>query len=165
MTQLIEKLQSGQRVYLSGLETNPVLMRQLETLLCDPPYLWFFGEKKTFPQMNLALVWPEGRKMASNVWKQYLNQCAPPKEEDDLPESMEQEPPAPWVGELHDALDRLTTLIPGQPSVLDTQALREKVAIQVRIEHSLDGIQDSLPQPHHLRKAINSVFSQGIPWF
>ena len=76
LTHLVDCLRNGTPVCLSGLQSNPVLLCQLETLLCSPPHLTLFGQRETFPNMRLTITWPKDRTMPSPLWQAYANSFA-----------------------------------------------------------------------------------------
>lgn len=158
LTQLIQCLRDGTPVCLSGLQSNPVLLRQLETLLCSPPYLVLFGQRETFPDMRLTITWPESRTMPSPVWQAFANtneQDAEVKGEA-IMETDTHHQALTRFKQLYDTLSqlRMATYCPAEPPA-DIQPLFQKVLRQAESEQQMDGC-GSL-QPGHIYQAVNSV--------
>ena len=55
-TPLMECLKSGKPVVLEGLETNPKLAAQWETLLLPSPYLFLHGNRVDLPNANITFL-------------------------------------------------------------------------------------------------------------
>lgn len=161
LTHLVECLKAGTPVCLSGLQSNPVLLRQLETLLCPPPHLVLFGQREYFPNMRLTITWPGNRTMPSPVWQAFADAT---REQTIVAESdametdtdVQQLRVATAFRKLHDTLGRLqmATYCPAQPPG-DFQQLFRKVLEQAGLEQQLDGCKHL--QPCHIYQAVNSV--------
>lgn len=66
---LMKALQSNKPVILCGLEQNPRLQLELETLLLKPGHFFVNGSKEPIPvDSRIYLVWPEGVRTESPVW-------------------------------------------------------------------------------------------------
>ncbi|MGI2028934.1 hypothetical protein [Endozoicomonas acroporae] len=66
---LMKALQSNKPVILCGLEQNPRLQLELETLLLKPGHFFVNGSKEQIPaDSRIYLVWPEGVRTESLVW-------------------------------------------------------------------------------------------------
>ena len=168
LTQLVQDLENGTPVCLSGLQSNPVLLRQLEPLLCSPPHLLLFGQRKDFPKMQLTITWPRNRAMPSPVWQAFASGQANEERVKEAPEAMEadstalttelttKQEPLQAFNTLYDTLGQLqmATYCPADPPG-DRQQLFQKVLAQAESEREMDGT-DSL-HPHHYYQAVSSV--------
>ena len=65
----LQALGNGQPILIRGLNENPELQRQLESLLETPPNLVINGQRRTFPQAQIIVCFPEGRQLDSPVWE------------------------------------------------------------------------------------------------
>ena len=154
VTQLIEALRAGKTICLSGLQHNPVLLRQLESLLCQPPHLLIFGKREEFPKLNLRITWPAGKEIPSPVWRTYLETALPSVPVVPIEPQFVQ--PFEQFERLYQALENLTsaTYCPACPPA-DIHGLFNKVMVQAGCEQAMDGSDDLLP--YHIYKAVNSV--------
>jgi hypothetical protein len=71
----LKALINGWEINLYGLENNPKLMKELETLLCIPPYLIVKGVMMVFPNAKINFYLPNNAKMITMLWK-YLKDAA-----------------------------------------------------------------------------------------
>ncbi|MCK5894889.1 MAG: AAA family ATPase [Endozoicomonadaceae bacterium] len=63
---LMDSLVSGRPVILGGLERNPTLAANLETLLLPHPYLFIYGHKVDLPNAKVTLIRPAKGKMTNS---------------------------------------------------------------------------------------------------
>ncbi len=164
LTYLVKCLRDGTPVCLSGLQSNPVLLRQLETLLCTPPHLVLLGQREEFPNMKLTITWPRDREMLSPVWQAFAPLFAKgvtggqavetDGEKMDTDSSKHQAFAA--FRRLYGILDRLhmATYCPALPPG-DIRQLFQKVLEQAESEQAMDGCESLLPCHYH--QAVNSV--------
>ena len=157
LNRLITCLKEGTPVCLSGLQSNPVLLRQLETLLCSPPHLVLYGQRETFPNMQLTITWPKNREIPSPVWQAFALSDTGNASGQQIDETMETESWAlPAFSKLYSTLDHLkvATYCPSDPPG-DLQQLFQKVLDQARSEQEMDGCEELLPC--HFHQAVSSV--------
>ncbi|MCY4472672.1 MAG: ATP-binding protein, partial [Kistimonas sp.] len=159
----VQALRTGRKLRVRGLEDNPTLARQLESLLLSPPSLIVNGERETFPQAQIEIIWPEGAKTDSVLWKQALDLGGLPASQQTPEElkawlqqafhlSQKDSGIVDRVAWLQDITSRMAP--PGQQLSLGTDLLT-KLVIQARQEQKR-ALEDAL-EPAHWSKALNSV--------
>ena len=74
-TDFLSALRTGKKIRLKGLENNPALTRQLETLLLPDPYLLIGGKKEYFTNARIDVIWPPGAKSSSPLWGAVINKA------------------------------------------------------------------------------------------
>lgn len=155
VTQLIQALRAGKAVCLSGLQHNPILLRQLESLLCQPPHLLIFGKREEFPTLNLRITWPADQEIPSPVWRAYLQAAQPPVPVEQVGPRVKTDVMQAFE-KLYHAMENLTSAscCPASPPA-DIHGLFNKVMVQAGCEQAMDDSDDLLP--YHIYKAINSV--------
>ena len=161
-TPLMEALLAGKPVRLHGLETNPAVARQLESLLAPEPYVFLTGHKVPLPSLNLTCILPPLKKPAG-LWQHATVTSASIQQP--TAASMEREL-TPDIHakllELHTALKQLprssSRLYPDTPQPLNSPEIQYKVVQQVMRETISDNSSESLP--YHWRKALNDVIAK-----
>ncbi|MBO9493173.1 hypothetical protein J7438_03570 [Thalassotalea sp. G20_0] len=152
---LMKALQSNKPVILCGLEQNPRLQLELETLLLKPGHFFVNGSKEQIPaDSRIYLVWPEGVRTESLVWHSAIARevaVTPPVPEhsqawNELKEGLEK---------LHSALrtlpERFATI--NWPALSD--ALVQSVLDEANAIVTEEGGTEALPV--HYRKAIATL--------
>lgn len=166
-TPLLEALLNGEHVVLKGLETNPAIARQLESLLSARPYVFLSGRKIPVPGMKLTCKVPDNRKL-EGLWR------ALPKPESSATVSisdgwlkklgMEQQVSVENLQKLNELLVSLGQLprSPGRhyPNIVQklNETLLRKVAGQLQREMNSDGCK--APNAYHWQKALNDVIAK-----
>ncbi|MCL6269657.1 ATP-binding protein [Sansalvadorimonas sp. 2012CJ34-2] len=166
LSRLAECLKNGTPVCLSGLQSNPVLLRQLETLLCSPPSLILFGERVTLTDMRLTITWPKNRPLPSPVWQAFADlnpgkaasqKSNPVGEKTPVDDLLSVEQKAfQAFSRLYDTMHRLqlATYCPAHPPS-DLMETFGKIVAQAESERDMDGY-PSL-HPFHFYQAVSSV--------
>ena len=159
----IQALREGRKLRIRGLENNPTLARQLESLLLSPPSLIVNGERETFPGAQIDVIWPEGAKTNSVLWLQALNQYVL-SSSDQTPAELKA-----WLAKEFQLSDKDSAIVdalawlqditsrlapPAQQFQLGPDLLT-KLVIQARLEQKR-ALDDTLA-PAHWSKALNSV--------
>ncbi len=159
VTRLIKLLREGKHVYLSGLQSNPVLLQQMESLLCHPPYLMIFGKREEFPDMKLSISWPKDKVMPSPVWQSCLEATASQQdkaEETGKSSRFLMQFSFDNLKHLYGVMGNLigATYCPEFPPA-DFDSVFVKVVRQAECEKELDGCTEL--QSYHVYKAICST--------
>ena len=145
---LLERLVNGTPVILYGLERNPALAANLETLLLPAPYLFIHGHKIDLPRAQVTFIKPSGEQTTGSVLINQLfsttNSQQPPPENPiysllkSLPRSSQRNYPdrPPWTAEcFQDRFDR-----------------------QAEAERLMDGSPERLPC--HQRRALHVLLAK-----
>ena len=69
-TPLLQALRQGTPVAIAGLETAPGLLKQLESLLSSPAYLYFNGKKTVLNKVRVTLLWPGDVALDNKHWRE-----------------------------------------------------------------------------------------------
>ena len=151
-TEFLAALRTGKKIRLRGLESSPVLTRQLETLLLPHPYLLLGGKKEYFANAQIDLIWPPGAKSSSPVWEQVINKA---KTVTDNKAGIALQPPPEFdqVLKMLEKLPKAQRTPATPPCSIDD--VKYKVSLQAKVEQKLDGAGQLTSR--HWRKAINSV--------
>ncbi len=159
-THFLQALRNGDPVCIRGLEYNPVLMNQLESLLSSPPHLMLYGKREVFPSLKLTIVWPAEQKADSPLWQQHLNeQLKTMPEARDVGPGQGNNVTGLYSKEFNKFIKQLLALkpamyCPASPPE-NIQAVYNKILIQADIERALDGAHEV--SKVYIGKAVNSI--------
>ncbi|WP_257284819.1 transglutaminase domain-containing protein [Endozoicomonas sp. SESOKO1] len=152
---MMKALNANKPVILCGLEQNPRLQLELETLLLKPGHFFINGSKEQIPaDSRIYLVWPEGARTESMVWQSAIENevvvTLPVAEQ-----SLARNRLKAGLGKLQSALKTLpekfsTIKLPPLSDALVQSVLNEVNAIVAQ-----EGSAEALPV--HYRKAISTV--------
>ena len=159
VTPLHQALEQGRLVVLQGLETNPELQWQLESLLTGTPGLLVNGQWRSFPQACLQVLWPADKAACSPLWQAQLavaSDCEPVASRELACQRHGLAPGAlPWEAlcRIHQAASRLVDqpLPPLSGRLLDLLIRR---ALQAQQQDA-----SALLQPAHWRQAVDSLLT------
>lgn len=160
VTRLIQLFREGKPVCLTGLQSNPVLLRQFESLLCNPPHLMIYGVCEEFPKLQLTISWPKGLPMPSPIWQSCLDvtpvQAERIDDKENYPENSVQAFGFKNLQRLYIEMASLqaATYCPEAPPA-DIHKVFIKVLTQAECERVFDGSTEL--QPYHIYKSISSV--------
>ncbi len=166
-TPLMEALKSGQPVHLSGLETNPKVARQLESLLSSPPYVLIGAKAVSLRKINLSCTIREDNKPLG-LWQFCPGEKAPLKPEVSSAWlksiGVEQKISILRLKDFGMLLSKLNSITSGAtekilkiPPKL-SESLVKKVIVQLDRETRSDGAQE--PGDYHWQKALNDVIAK-----
>ena len=161
-TPLMEALLAGKPVCLHGLEKNPAIAKQLESLLSPAPYLYIAGNRVPVPELKLSCAFPSSHRL-TGLWRQLIK----PEEVSRsllIPEGFEELLTPENMSCLRGVMTALKSiprsnerLYPDMPQKLEI-GLLAKIAGQVLRETRSDGSDSTTP--YHWRKALNDVLAK-----
>lgn len=74
LSRMMQALKSNKPVILCGLEQNPRLQLEMETLFSQPGYFFINGNKEQIPtNSRIYLIWPEQAETESVLWRAAIN--------------------------------------------------------------------------------------------
>jgi MoxR-like ATPase len=147
-TELLTAIKQGKQVSFYGLETNPQILQQFESLLVEPSYLFLNGNKIPIANNNICLLLPEN-----------IDQVELPK----LLQSVSKtEIIKPITKETNttEFIEYLLEKLAANNVVLaqDNKTLSDMFIKQLEIERQQDKAKELLPI--HYRKAAHNVFAK-----
>uniref|UniRef100_UPI001930E422 transglutaminase domain-containing protein n=1 Tax=Endozoicomonas atrinae TaxID=1333660 RepID=UPI001930E422 len=154
-SRMMEALRSNKPVILCGLEQNPRLQLELETLFSKPGYFFINSGKEQIPaDARIYLVWPETAKTESVLWQAAIDKEATVITP--LPEnSQDQQRLKEGMTQLQQAFNTL----PGHFSTIQLPELSDALIQSVNREASDIVTQEGGTEilPIHYRKAISRL--------
>ncbi|WP_257294354.1 AAA family ATPase [Endozoicomonas sp. YOMI1] len=152
---MMKALRSNKPVILCGLEQNPRLQLELETLLLKPGHFFVNGSKEQIPaDSRIYLLWPEGARTESVIWQSAIAKEAvvtPP-----VPEH------SPAWNELKEGLEKLQSALKTLPerfATIKLPKLSDALVQSVLNEANAIVTQEGGTEAHpvHYRKAIATL--------
>ena len=162
-------LKAGKPILLRGIESNPELLAELETLLAPEPFLWLHGRRIPLPQARVEVLWTGKKTVSSPVWRPLISEEQAQDTHNRMQEvwTRNQESSQCTKASFMEMLEKLQTFdqaiqdlpknlknIPGACAL--SVATMNKIALQAILECRLDAAEELTP--YHWRKAINSVY-------
>ena len=166
-TALENALMQGTPVMILGLETNPELQWQLESLLCQTPSLLINGRWRSFPAAQVTLLWPQSMTSASPLWSQALAAAVPLAAVDQWAAlSRRWQLDESRTAQLRQAVTSLLSAWASVPAHLAARAGSLPVVTASLLDnlvaaalHQARQEGSDRPAPHHWRHGIDSVLS------
>ncbi len=164
---LMDALLAGRPVHLHGLDSNPDVAHQLESLLCNEPYVFHGGRKRLLPPVHLTLT-PTTDKPLEGLWT--LLPASSAQRVTEISQEwltkmgLDKANTQSWTQQLTQLMKAVKTLpvsstgaYPKAPQML-SEAFKVKVLQQLEREVRSDQSDDA--KPYHWRKALNDVVAK-----
>ncbi|WP_448218282.1 AAA family ATPase [Endozoicomonas sp. 2B-B] len=163
-SELQKALNAGTPVVFRGLESNPTLQHQLESLFVEQTLL-VNGQLQEYPKAHITILWPEFTESPSPIFRSMVATGSPCPEVDLWTISASKhaihwiELPEKALHELYEAFktvpDDLCNPLPEM-----TEGLLNNLILAARRAQQVDRSPRLLPR--HWRKAIDSVITHGV---